>query len=84
MRYFGKDGTQCQLPSLDAPTSVGKCRKLGRAFLFGRVPRHAVLWLGLGMAGMLLGLWLWSLTRVQVDAANPVVRDAASAVSIRR
>ena len=84
MRYFGKDGAQCQLPELDAPTRAAQCRKLGRAFMFGRVPKGAVLWMGLGVVGVVLGLWLWTFTSLPADASRTVVRDAAAAVSIRR
>lgn len=82
MRYFGKEGDQCALPDLAAPNPVVKCRKLGRAVLFGRVPRTAVVWLGLGLASITLGLWLWSV--VSVSEGGRVCKDTAAAISIRR
>ncbi|MCA1905304.1 MAG: hypothetical protein LDL11_01785 [Desulfarculus sp.] len=83
MRYFGKDGPQCQLPELEPAGSVGKCRRLVRAVLFGRVPRGAVLWLGLGVVVMALFMWFWSVACVS-ESGRSVCRDAAAAISIRR
>lgn len=83
MRYFGKDGAQCQLPELEAAGSADKCRRLARAVLFGRVPRTAVVWLGLGVAVMALFMWFWSVVCVS-DGGRSVCRDAAAAISIRR
>ena len=83
MRYFGKDGAQCQLPALAADGSAEKCRRLARAVLFGRVPRAAVVWLGLGVAALGLFMWLWSVACV-ADGGRAGLRDAAAAISIRR
>lgn len=83
MRYFGKDGAQCQLPSLDAPTGVGQCRKLGTAILHGRVPLSSVLLMGAGVAVIGLLLWVWSFVALQEGNHSPV-RDHGAAVSIRR
>jgi len=83
MRYFGKDGAQCQLPELAAAGSADKCRRLARAVLFGRVPRTAVVWLGLGVAALALFMWFWSVVCV-TDGCRTSLRDPAAAVSIRR
>ncbi|MFH1060270.1 MAG: hypothetical protein V1797_16530 [Pseudomonadota bacterium] len=83
MRYFGKDGGQCALPDLDAPNPVVKCRKLARAVLFGRIPRSAVVWLGMGVLGLSLVLWLWSVACVS-DGGRGICRDVSAALSIRR
>jgi hypothetical protein len=83
MRYFGKEGPQCQFPSLEAPTRAGQCRKLGRAVLHGRAPRSSVLLLGLAVTALALSLWLWSLVCVSEGGRSPL-RDAAAAVAIRR
>ncbi len=83
MRYFGKDGAQCQLPSLEAPTRVDQCRKLGRAVLHGRVPRTSVLLMGAGVALLGLVLWVWSCACIS-DGGQSSLRDAAAAVAIRR
>lgn len=82
MRYFGKDGGQCALPDLEASNPALKCRRLARAVLFGRIPRSAVVWLGLGVVGIALGLWLWSVTCV--TEGSRVCKDSAAAFSIRR
>lgn len=60
MRYFEKDGAPCQLPSLDASTEIGQCRKLGTVILHGRVPLFSVLFIGAGLAVIGLLLWVWS------------------------
>ena len=83
MRYFGKEGPQCQLPELDADGSTQKCRQVARAVLFGRVPRQAVVWLGLGVVAVALFMWLWSVACVS-DGSRSTMRDAAAAISIRR
>lgn len=83
MRYFGKDGAQCQLPELEAGGSAEKCRRLARAVLFGRVPRVAVVWLGLGVLALALFVWFWSVVCV-ADGCRLPLRDPAAAVSIRR
>lgn len=83
MRYFGRNGGQCALPDLDAPTPALKCRKLARAVLFGRIPRSAVVWLGMAVVGITLGLWLWSVTCVS-DGGRSICKDTAAALSIRR
>ncbi len=83
MRYFGKDGAQCQLPELAEAGSAEKCRRLARAVLFGRVPRAAVVWLGLGVVALALFAWLWSVASVSDGGRSPL-RDPAAAVSIRR
>lgn len=84
MRYFGKDGPQCQPPELSAESTGQFCRQLGRAVLFGRVPRACCLWLGLGLLMAMLGLGLWSVTSLQQDSGRTACRDALSAVAIRR
>lgn len=83
MRYFGRDGAQCQLPNLEAPTTVGQYRKLGRAVIHGRVPRKSVILMGVAVVIFALSLWLYSFERVSEGGHNSL-RDAAAAVSIRR
>ncbi|MFH1036155.1 MAG: hypothetical protein V1806_16760 [Pseudomonadota bacterium] len=83
MRYFGKDGAQCRPPSLDAPTRVGRCRKLGRAVLHGRVPRSSVMLMGVAVTVIGLSLCFWSYVCVSEGGRGPL-RDAAAAMSIRR
>ncbi|MBI4799580.1 MAG: hypothetical protein HY794_12825 [Desulfarculus sp.] len=83
MRYFGRDGAQCELPNLEAPTRVEHYRKLGRAVIHGRVPRTSVILMGVAVVVFALSLWLYSFERVS-DGGPGHVRDAASAFSIRR
>lgn len=83
MRYFGKDGAQCEPTNLEAPTRLEHYRKLGRAVSHGRVPRLSVIIMGLAVLFFGLSLWFYSLERVTESGQSPL-RDAAAAVSIRR
>lgn len=82
MRYFGKDGPQCQPTEYTPDGDCTRTRHLGRAVLFGRVPRTVCLWLGLGLAAAAVGAGLAALTRV--GDSERAVRDPASAMTIRR
>ncbi len=83
MRYFGTEGAQCQPPPLSAETAGGKCRHIGRAVLFGRVPRSVSLWLGVGVLAVALLLGMCSLATVQTDNWR-CSRDTSDVMAIRR
>lgn len=82
MRYFGKDGAQCQPAPMPSADASGRYRHYGRAVLFGRVPRSLLIWLGIGILAAALGAGVASL--VSLGESSRGVRDASSAVSIRR
>jgi hypothetical protein len=83
MRYFGKDGPQCAPPALETGSTRDLCRQVGRAVLFGRVPRSVSLWLGTGLLVFLLALGALSICSLQTDGLRSV-RDTADVVAIRR
>jgi hypothetical protein len=83
MRYFGKDGPQCAAPALEPGSAREVCRQVGRAVLFGRVPRAASLWLGAGLLLVLLALGALSVCSLQ-EGGFRACRDTADVVAIRR
>jgi hypothetical protein len=83
MRYFGKDGPQCAPTALDAASTGELCRQVGRAVLFGRVPRSVSLWLGAGLLVLLLGLGALSVCSLQGEGLR-TCRDTADVMAIRR
>lgn len=84
MRYYGKEGAQCQF-TLDGQSRgpMGRCRNAARAVLFGRVPKGVVIWLGLGLLVLSVTLGLWGLSALTNDS-DRYTRDQGSAVMIRR
>lgn len=86
MRYYGREGVQCQLSlqEQERPGAVYQCKKAAHAVLFGRVPRGLILWLGLGLMVASLTLGLWGLSSLTSEKGPHVVRDQGSAVMIRR
>jgi hypothetical protein len=83
MRYFGKDGPQCASPALEPGSARQVCRQVGRAVLFGRVPRGVSLWLGAGLMLFLLALGALSICSLQEDGLRSC-RDSADMMAIRR
>ncbi|MEW5911895.1 MAG: hypothetical protein AB1814_05020 [Thermodesulfobacteriota bacterium] len=84
MRYYGKEGVQCQLSLDDQPGAVYQCKKAAHALLFGRVPRGIVAWLGLGLMLLAVFLGVWGLASLKGEKQPPMVRDQGSALIIRR
>jgi hypothetical protein len=82
MRYFGKEGPQCDAPWVECADGVHKYRMFARRVLFGRVPRAAVRWLGLGLLLATLLLGVCSLTALK--GSSRFVSDQGSAVLIHR
>jgi hypothetical protein len=83
MRYYGKEGPQCEPPQEENCCGMDRCRLAARAVLFGRVPRGVVLWLGLGLVGVTLILTLWSVSSVG-SGGQPHLRDVGTAITIQR
>lgn len=83
MRYYGKDGLQCQQPIEPKCKGLERCRDAARAVLFGRVPRGVVLWLGVGLVATALTMGLWGLSSLS-DGNYSFVRDQGSAILIHR
>lgn len=83
MRYFGTDGAQCQPPAGTPESTREKCHHLGRALLFGRVPRSVSLWMGAGVLALMLLMGMCSLATVQTDGWRSS-RDTSDVVTIRR
>ncbi|RJX35592.1 MAG: hypothetical protein C4525_02770 [Desulfarculus sp.] len=84
MRYYGREGAQCELSLEHQPGAVYQCKKAAHALLFGRVPRGIVTWLGLGLMLTALVLGLWGLSTLKGDKHPSMVRDQGSALIIRR
>lgn len=84
MRYYGKEGNQCQLSMCeDSGGALYSCKKAAHAVLFGRVPKGVVIWLGLGLMLLSVTLGLWGLSALTNDS-DRYTRDHGSAVMIRR
>lgn len=83
MRYFGKDGPQCAPPSLEEGSAGEVCRQVGRAVLFGRVPRAVSLWLGAGLLVFILALGALSIFSLEPGGMR-AYRGSADVVAIRR
>lgn len=83
MRYYGKEGAQCQLPLEAECHGMERCRNAARAVLFGRVPRGVVLWLGVGLLVTALTMGFMGLSSL-TDGSRHYVRDQGSAILIRR
>lgn len=83
MRYFGKDGPQCQIQiDLDS-NKTAKCRQVARGVLFGRVPKAAVIGLGLAVIAILATVSIFSVCNVS-NAGSRFCRDQSAAVMTRR
>ncbi len=82
MRYFGKDGCQCRPICQDAH-GKDKARLLARSVAFGRVPRRAVMWLGLGVMAITLGLGVWCFTTPAINGPG-IAHDLPAAIMIHR
>ncbi len=84
MRYYGKEGNQCQLSiSEESGGTLYSCKKAAHAVLFGRVPKGLVVWLGLGLVVLSATLGLWGLSELSSENER-LTRDHGSAVMIRR
>jgi hypothetical protein len=82
VRYFGKDGPQCQPTEFNSGSECSRTQHLGRALRHGRVPRIFCLWLGVALASAAVGAGLASLT--SLGDSERAVRDPGSAMVIRR
>lgn len=82
MRYFGKEGRQCDAPWVECADGVHKYRLFARRVLFGRVPRGTVRWLGLGL--LLITLFLGVCSLSSLKGSSRFVSDQGSAVLINR
>jgi len=84
MRHYGKEGQQCR-PMVDHATGkADACRLVARSVLFGRVPRHAVMWLGMGVMLASLVVGVLCVASFDKDYSPDFHRDAKSSVMIRR
>jgi hypothetical protein len=84
MRHYGKEGTQCRLVVDHATGKAQACRLVARSVLFGRVPRKAVMWLGMGVVLTSLLLGALCITSFRADYSPDFHRDASSSLLIRR
>ena len=83
MRYFGKDGPQCDFVCQEGLSRARRARLMARSLLFGRVPRRMVMWLGLGMMVFSLTLGILCLGSMQTTPDN-IHRDLSPSLLIRR
>lgn len=83
MRYYGKDGAQCQAPNSQESGALRRCRKKARAVLFGRGSPNSVIWLGLLAIVFSLGIYLVGVNNL-TDGTCPALRDTGAAIMIRR
>lgn len=83
MRYFGKQGPQCEPVIPEGPGRLGKCRSLLRCLLFGRVPKQVVLLLGSLILLLILLAAICSLGSVSSSSGH-FCRDFSAAVMTHR
>lgn len=83
MRYFGKDGPQCQFVCAESVSRPRKVRLLCRSVLYGRVPRRMVMWLGMGMLAFSLTLGVLCLGALTPEV-DDFHRDMNSSLLIKR
>ena len=83
MRYFGKDGPQCEFVCRQGVGRAQRARLMARSLLFGRVPRRMVMWLGLGVMVFSLTLGILCLGSMQTGPEN-LHRDMSPTLLIRR
>jgi len=83
MRYFGKQGPQCDPVVPQGRGRIARCRGLLRCLLFGRVPRQAVLLLGSVILLLIVLAGVCSLSSVS-SSSNHLCRDFSAAVMTHR
>jgi len=84
MRHYGKDGPQCRPRLARGKGPVQTCRLVARNLLFGRVPRGAVVFIGLGVVLVALVFGMASIGALDTQVDSDFHRDHDAALIIKR